>query len=398
MKNRRIFLKNMALLGLGASLSHTPGMLSHAAETTKMEHLVSMIPAWVDEKIEKAFARYQTWKGNHETIVFPLVSDIHAAKPKFEEPVNFNDSKWHILFAQHAAKRFQADLYADLGDIGFDRDLQWKPSRYDDAKQRLATQVEIYRDFAQTIPTFFCMGNHDSGRAYGNVFSELRLTAREYGEMFNHLTPDHPNRVLGPNSDYGFFDVPGKSCRVFFLNTSDAYEAGYSVEQLQFLANHLNVPKGFCVVILQHISLHPKIGKWNPVREGISVRNGQWCVQILEAFVKGEKGEILVDKKNTLTWDFTQNQNTQLAGILSGHSHFDQQAELRGINYLLTQSYGTISQRDLPDLARYRPFSRKEQMLLDMVAIQPSTGEMRFFRIGEGDTECDRIFTMMPKK
>ncbi|MDO4584238.1 MAG: metallophosphoesterase [Planctomycetia bacterium] len=398
MKNRRDFLKKLGLLGLGTTLPSTFARSSHSSEVVEMERLASMIPDWVDKKIETAFSRYAAWKGTDDVIVFPVVSDIHAARPKWEEPANFNDTRWHILFAQRAAKRFQADFYADLGDIGFDRDLAWKPSRYDAAKERLASQVELFQGFAKTTPTFFCMGNHDSGRAYGNVFSELRLTAKEYGEMFNLLTPASANRVLGPNSDYGFFDVPGKRCRVFFLNTSDAHESGYSVEQLQFLADHLQVPEGYCVVVLQHICLHPKIGKWNPVREGISVRNGAWGVQILEAFVQGEKGSAKLDEKTTLAWDFTGNRNTRLAGIISGHSHFDQQAEVHGVNHIITQSYGTISKRDLPENALYRPFSRKEQMLLDMVVIRPSTGEMRFFRIGEGDTECDRTFAMMPKK
>jgi len=137
----------------------------------------------VDQQINEAHARFKNWCNGDEAVVFPLIADIHAARPLSSNPPDFRDTKFHVLFAQRAALTFNADLFAELGDIGFDRNLSWKPSKKRDALMRLESRRNLYKDFP--LPVLFCMGNHDSGRAYGNVFSELKLSAGDYVTLVN---------------------------------------------------------------------------------------------------------------------------------------------------------------------------------------------------------------------
>lgn len=347
---------------------------------------VFTVPGWVDRQISETRLRFEDWRGDDETVIFPVITDIHAARSLFSLPPDFRDTKFHVLFGQRAAMAFKADFLADLGDIGFDRDLSWKPSQREDALLRLESQRNLYKDFS--LPVLFCMGNHDSGRAYGEFFSEIRLSAKEYGGMFNGMTRRKGTTLAtGPNEDYGYYDVPGKRCRIFFLNTSDAGEVGFSLEQMRFLAGGLNVPAGTCAVILAHKCIHPTIGKWKGGKPG-TIKNGALCMAMLADFVTGSKSA-----QGPVCWDFTENSGTTLAGYLSGDSHFNDQAITNGVNFIITQGYGTISAKDLPGRGDYvTPVDRTRTMLVDVVALKPARREMRIFRIGAGGRQRDRAF------
>ncbi|MDD4537578.1 MAG: metallophosphoesterase [Lentisphaeria bacterium] len=342
------------------------------------------VPAWVDQQIGETKARFDAWRGDDEVMVFPIITDIHAARPLFTTPPDFRDTKYHVLFAQRAAMAFKADFFAELGDIGYDRDLKWQPSKKADAELRLEAQRNLYKDFA--LPVLFCMGNHDNGAAHSGLYSELRLTKQEYGAMFNGMTKKKGvPLVTGPGEDYGYYDIPGKKCRVFFLNSSDG--GGFSVEQVQFLADNLRLPPGTCAVVLQHRCVHPTIGKWRGSRPG-SFKNGELAIKVLAAYRTGEKGEAA-----GVQWDFTGNRDCSLAGSISGDSHFNNQAVYHDIHFVITQGYGTVSTKDLPDNVDYvTPVDRTKTMLVDMVAIKPAKRDMMFFRIGAGGPERDRAF------
>ena len=39
------------------------------------------VPAWVDQQIGETKARFDAWRGDDEVMVFPIITDIHAARP-----------------------------------------------------------------------------------------------------------------------------------------------------------------------------------------------------------------------------------------------------------------------------------------------------------------------------
>jgi len=385
---RRYSLSTRCLAVLLGLFVAPVAMVAHAEDQPPATAIPEFVmPTWVDQQISETHARFTAWRGNDEVVLFPIVTDIHAARPFFSNPPDFRDTKYHVLFAQRAALAFQADFLVELGDIGFDRDLKWQPSKKTAAERRLEAQRNLFQDFA--LPVLFCMGNHDSGRAFGKFFSELRLTQHDYGAMFNGMTKKKGvSLVTSSGEDYGYYDVPGKACRVFFLNTSDQHEVGVTPTQMQFLADHLCMPPGTCAVILSHATLHPVLGKRDGQKPR-SIANGDIGLHILAAFCKSEKGAA-----GDVHWDFTANQHCTLAGCISGHNHFNDQREYEGIPFILSQGYGTKHLKDLPSGVDYvTPADRTKTMLVDVVAIKPAQREMMIFRIGAGGPERDRAFT-----
>lgn len=348
------------------------------------------IPAWAQNAIQETFERFSAWKGTDETVVLPTISDVHSGRGDFAEPLDWSDSKNHIRLLQHAAVVFGADATLDLGDIGFDRLPNWKPSDEATARQRLQSQRALYEN--APVPAFFCMGNHDSGRSYGETFSELRLSERDYGEMFNGATKNRGVEFsTGPNQDYGYWDVPEKSCRVIFLNTSDSAEVGYSDDQVRFLLQALETADGRTVVVFEHVCLHPTIGDWYDAFPGGLFKHQRTVIHLLQTFALRTK-----EKIGDFESDFESAENTSLAGVIAGDSHFDAQSTRYGVNYAVTQGYGTVSARNVPEEGAYTPFERSNSMLCDVVAIKPTSGEMKIFRIGAGGESRDRTFHFNP--
>ena len=156
---------------------------------------------------------------------------------------------------------------------------------------------------------------------------------------------------------------------------------------MRFLSDGLKVPAGTCAVVMSHRCLHPSIGKWKQDRPG-TIKNGNLCLAILADYVAASKGE-----EGNVRWDFTGNKGASLAGCISGDSHFNNQALTNGVNFVITQGYGTVSAKDLPDGVGYvTPVDRTRTMLVDMVAVKPARREMKLFRIGAGGPSSDRAF------
>lgn len=338
------------------------------------------LPDWAEAQIAEAQQRFEAWRGQDPAVVFPIITDVHSSRPAIAEPPDFSDSKMHILFACRAAEKFKADFIAELGDIGLDTPATADPSN---AQARLQANVQLYGH--ATVPVLFAMGNHDHGR------KEFRVTNKQYGDLFNGQTKKrYPTCVTGPDGDYGYFDVPSKGCRVFFLNSSDGAYYGFSLPQLHFLADSLRLPVGCCAVVLQHLCVNA-IGRWKSYPDRVA--HGAVYTKILEDFAAGASGSL-----DTVSWDFRKNRNARLAGSVSGDSHFDRQLTTNGVTYVITQGYGGISPKELSEGCVVTPFSRANTMLIDVAAIKPEKGEFRMFRIGAGGAARDRSLPFPPCK
>lgn len=338
------------------------------------EYTPDMIPDWAKAQIGETQVRFQQWRGDDEVIVFPTITDVHDGNLSFSDPLNWGLAKTHTLFAQYAAGQFKADFIADLGDIGLDMNQ-------DESQARLRMEISrrLYKN--SPVPILFALGNHDHN------LSGFFVTNKLFGKTFNGWTKSRGVKlVTGPNEDYGYYDLPEKKCRVFFLNSSDEDYYGYSIEQLQFLADNLRLPEGYSALVVEHFCVYAKIGYWKTYADTRAKRD-ELMMKILEDFVAGAKGT-----EEDVTWDFTENKGTSFVGLFCGDSHFDNQAYVNGVYYIITQGYGGVSPKELPDGAIIRPFKRDETMLIDVVAIKPRTREIRLFRIGSGGADADRAF------
>ncbi len=341
-----------------------------------LELLSEELPDWAQSRIEETYERFQKWKGNDKIILFPVITDVHSQNPEISIPFNWSDSKMHLLFLLNAAKRFKADFIADLGDIGLDGPSTLEKNS---AEKRIESQLKLYA--GSPVAVLFAMGNHDhNGKGY-------HISSKMYGKTFNGRTKAAGNVIeTGPDSDYGWYDLPDKKCRVIFLNTSDEGYYGFSKQQLQFVANALRVPEGYSVIVLEHFCILKEIGMWKSSPD-IEAKRGNICMNIFEDFVAGAKGS-----EDDIAWDFTANRNTSLIAVFNGDSHYDNQKIVKGVNYIVLQGYGGVAQNDLTEGAVNRPFSRGEEMLIDVIAIKPTKKCFRVFRIGIGGSKADREF------
>lgn len=378
----------MAAVSVAGSLSAI-GEEASEKKTALLDQVT--LPAWALREIETTAKRLRQWCGNESAVVFPYVTDIHSRNVTLPKEIkDFSDSKLHILFAQRAADVMNADFMADLGDIDLDLSIRvsppevwppkFKPGELEDAKQRLTTHGELYRHWHR--PVLFSMGNHDH--------SHGRISSREYGQFLNvgiTQAQGHP-LTLSPNGDYGYFDMPGKRTRAIFLNSSDEGYYGYSLAQLRFLIEALStLPADWTVLSMQHFCIKTSIGHWVSF-PNVKAKRQELAIAILEAFAARTKGSA-----EGLQWDFSTLTTQAFAGFFFGDSHFDHYLKENGIDYTISQGYGGIRDQDMIPGAIKTPFSRKTQLLVDVVAVKPSKREVRVFRIGAGGEKRDRGYT-----
>lgn len=348
--------------------------------------VLTPIPDWAESQIAETLARFQEWRGSDQTVLFPIVTDVHSETHRQgtvngdPEQLDWSDTKNHIYIAQHAAVAFGADFIADLGDFGIDRYADYVPSTPEDLYWRVAAQLHIYQNFT-AVPVLHAIGNHDHGNDHA------RFSNRVFGETFN--VPTFLRGVpikTDPDFDYGYYDIPEKKTRAFFLNSSDEGYYGYSTAQLQFMADNLRMPEGWTALLCQHFCVERSIGIWNSAPH-IRANRGELWTEILRSFLTGTKGE-----SEGVVWDFTGNKDCRLAGCFCGDSHYDNQGKVDGILHVISQGFGDVLPENMPEGAVNTKFDRASCTLIDVVAIKPEKRQIKIFRIGAGGEARDREF------
>ena len=314
------------------------------------------------EQIDRAVEDFRKWRKNDLCVCFPVLTDLHSNLVQSDPRICMKRfAAKHLELLPQLAQAAGADFAADLGDDGFEIPLKTE----DQGKELLLHMENAFRNCR--MPVIHCIGNHDL------YFPE---TDRAFwGSWLKKINQEKAAFTTGPDGSFGFYDVPGKPCRVFFLNTSDLGKAGFSEEQLAFLRGHLaELPKDHTAIVLTHIcpltrarwKKYPLTGKSSRFPE---------LTEILTGFSAG---------------------GGKLAGVFSGDSHFDFFDFEDGVNYFVTQGYGGISPKtELPPQGRvFHQFSEKigrcdtfdldEYCLFDLVAIKLEKREIRIFRAGAG--------------
>lgn len=334
-----------------------------------------VIPAWVNIEVSKAYGRFIEWKGDDEVVVFPVTTDLHSGG---------RDTYKHIAYVNHAGKTFPFDLTVDLGDIGLDVPATRDPEV---AKSFLARHGRLRHEFPGVA--LQVVGNHDHNRVAGNG---KWITDKQIAEVCNlpNLKKGH-KVVFAEDATYGYYDIPRAKVRIVFLNTSDHDDAGggyyvMATKQLQWLADNLKFSEpGWTVVALTHYCVKD-FGNW--VGSKSSLTNGDVLVKIYEDFVAGKAGEL-----KGVKWDFTANEDCRFAVNLIGDSHFDASETTNGVNYVITQGYGGVSEKDFPaGRAVKTPFNYRTMMLVDIVVVKPAKRELKLIRMGAGGKARDRVF------
>ena len=325
------------------------------------EDRVSSRHGYVRPQVKKASKRYREWKGDDETLVFPIITDVHTAG-RF--------SYRHIGFASIAAKAFGADFMANLGDIGLNAYPATVDSEYAcQIMNNTLAQMKKYDGIWLYAP-----GNHDWDAGEGRYNSEQDLS-----DFFQKPWEERAggNLHLTPGKTYGYYDIPDKNFRIIFLNscgtcTRDGYYYLFDDPQQEWLKDLLDsTPEDTQVLVLAHYMPHP-MGRWatSPIAPYTREANDK-LMDLLSAFA--EKGT--------------------LVGMFTGDSHTNDHALYGGVNYYISQGYGWVTPDAMMPTNRHAFFDYKKTLCIDVVAVKPAKREVHTFRIGAGGADFDYEFS-----
>ena len=325
----------------------------------KIEDELTSDDGFVMPQIEEAAARYKAWKGDDETVTFPILTDIHTAG-RF--------SYKHVGYAARGAEAFGYDFMTLLGDIGLNAFPATQDSLYADS---VIANTRAGMDEYDGV-YLYAAGNHDWDGGAGRHLNQEFLS-----ETFQKpwLERAGGNLHLVPGKVYGWYDVPGKDFRVIFLNsqgteTIDKYYY-FDPEQLDWLDSLLaETPATTTVLILVHYTpVH--IGRWTTTHPELHTLDAN------------EKLMALLTKHSA---------KGNLTGLFSGDSHTNFLEIHDGVNYYTTQGYGWVS----PDLmlpgTTHAFFDYRQMMCVDVVSVKPAKREVASFRIGAGGKDYDVVF------
>ena len=319
------------------------------------------MPSFVISESKVTYERVMQYLEGGSNYLLAHITDIHSG----------GTTKYmHAGYLNELNKTWGFSLLCNAGDIGLDV-----------GETNNAALELMYNTKSQmncTSPWLFCKGNHERLRTMtelGNVF--MKPMRRQF-----------PNIVFGDNNGlYGYIDDENSKVRTIYLNTSDTdSQTHYAIsdEQVVWLGNTLfSTNDDYKIVILTHLC--PKqIGEWtdNP---------GDWkivsdLVKIVEGFAQR-----LTVSHSYKTWDYS-NKTAKIVCVLSGDSHFNNFTKENGVNYIVRQGYGGISEASRPDGASSDGFSYTSQCLFDVLAIKDESNA-KVFRIGAGGENRDLEIT-----
>lgn len=328
------------------------------------------VPDFVKTAGDTTFARLQSWTDGDDVYLLGQVTDIHSGG---------NDKYRQVGYLNALNDLYNFSVLCNAGDIGLD----YQGNTETDA-EAYALIAKTKAGMNTTCPWIFCKGNHERHR-----------TSADIGACFNKPSKRLYQRVILGSSDgcYGYVDDEFNNVRTYFLNTTDAAvdtHYGMSATQLQWLADSLaQVVADRRVVVTTHCD-PDQSGAW--VSEP-TIRTQTWAVAIralLAAFVAKTAG---TDGTLGVTWDFTSSPATaKLVCVLAGDSHFNNYAVTDGVNYIVRQGYGGVSDSEMPSGATKDTFNYNSQCLFDVLAVK-ANGTAKVFRIGAGGSTRDLAFT-----
>ena len=316
---------------------------------------------FVRPQIKEALERYKAWKGDDETVLYPILTDVHTCG-RF--------SYKHIGHGVTAAKAFGADFMANLGDIG----LNAYPATADSAYAReILDNTRAQMDKYDGV-WIYTPGNHDWDAGEGKYLSEEYLTgffqkpweARAGGNL--HLTP---------GKTYGYYDIPSKDFRIIFLNsqgtgTRDGEYYVFDEQQLDWLQGLLDrTPETTTVIVTAHYTPHP-LGRWTGTKPELHRFDlNEKLMGILAAF---------------------KEHGGKLAAMVTGDSHVNFHTIYNGVDYFVSQGYGWVVKDLMLQGQEHAEFKYQDSLCIDVVALKPSKREFHSFRIGAGGSDFDCSF------
>ena len=298
------------------------------------------VPDFVMPQAEEAFMRYLNWKGGEETLVFPILTDVHTGWYN-----NRGEAYRHLGYMAATDRLFGYDFMANLGDIGLNGGEARNSS---EAADKVVMQTRQQMGLFPGV-WIYTPGNHDWDGGAG----------RHYTSPF--FLNSQGTETLGEN--YYTFDN----------------------EQLEWLIGVLkHTDKGTDILAFSHYMPHP-IGRWMSVKDAKRPTCEVLC-HLLADFVNRRKGGEL-----GLEWNFKRSKG-RLAGLLCGDTHCNQHINDDGVNYYITQGLGFVDRAQMLPGQTHADFDLNASLCFDVIALKLKSKKVRSFRVGAGGKDYDLEF------
>ena len=332
------------------------GELPRDYGTTPSEY---QVPDFVIPQVTEAHDRYMEWKGDDETVIFPIFTDVHA-----HTDLRFR----HIGYVGQTSDIWDYDFMLCLGDVG----VNIGPAHI--SKDITNTILESVSGEMKKYPGLFLYapGNHDWDGGEGTFTSEER-----FQELFQKpgLEKAGGNLHLTDGKVYHYYDIPEKNFRIILLNScgtgtqQDQYYV-FDDEQVEWFRKTVSdTPKDMSILVCCHYMPHPS-GRWHNIPAPYTLASNERMMDVLA--------------------DLKKDHN--IIGLFSGDSHFNMHEVDRNVNYFVTQGMGYCTPEQLMPGTRRADVNFNESLCCDVIAVKPAKNEVHTFRIGAGGADFDYAF------
>lgn len=330
---------------------------------------LDILPNFVLENGRETYRRMMEWANGESIYTLAQVTDVHSAGTEKYKVLEWLDSLNDL---------YGFNVIANFGDIGLDT------SETNGDKAKSFALIENTKRYMRGCnPWIFLKGNHE--RLENGIVANNGM----YGNIFNRSLAKNKNNItLSEDGCYGYIDDVRTKTRFIFLNTSDTgYYYGLSNTQLQFVIDSIaSAADGTKIIVGTHFCIDD-IGRWNSYPD--SCVGGATLANILKSLANHTAGSA-ADKG--LSWDFSSKTNVKLVCSIAGDSHFNNYVKRDGVNYIVRQGYGGVSDSEMPNGSTKDSFTWNSICNFDVLAVK-SNGEAKVFRIGIGGEARDVEFT-----
>ena len=330
---------------------------------------IQTIPSFVLEDGRATYRRMMDWAQGDELYTLAQVTDVHSAGSEKYKVLEWLDSLNDL---------YGFNVIANFGDIGLDT------SETNGDKAKSFALIENTKRYMRGCnPWIFLKGNHE--RLENGIVANNGM----YGSIFNRpLAKNKNNITLSEDGCYGYIDDVRTKTRFIFTNSSDTgYYYGFTNAQLQFVIDSImSAADGYKIIVGSHYCID-EIGRWTSYPDECV---GSSAMRAILKSAANHTAGSAADKG--LSWDFSSKTNVKLVCSIAGDSHFNNYVKRDGVNYIVRQGYGGVSDSEMPDGATKDSFTWNSICNFDVLAVK-SNGEAKVFRIGIGGEARDVKFT-----
>ena len=278
---------------------------------------------------------------NSAVICFP--TDLHLTVSSNVDTC-YNNNKYLRTMLTRYNKIVDA-VDVDLTVFGGDYLCNSSSTDKNTAIATLKTLKKMIDMLSPITPIAVVKGNHDDNSMYTDYVNGFVNDAERWAALLCKDASKTNRNADHIQYGYGYYDIPNRKIRVFFVNTCDipslldkenntlSYPginlAGLQNQQLNYIANHLYFDEeGWQVILFSH---------HDPYKFIKSAYGGKMLMDILEAFTTKNSGTIVNEQKDfesSVTFDYSANKSNTIIAFISGHTHYDTRRVVNGIQYI----------------------------------------------------------------